>query len=70
MHYSYMTSVIGYYFGKSSRSCWRGNYPYDGKGYWDGDVVWGQGGGLSAFVLCVMQPKRAKWRIFTVQWMI
>ncbi|MCS2387420.1 hypothetical protein NXV57_03790 [Bacteroides thetaiotaomicron] len=31
--------------------CWRGNYPYDGKGYWDGDaLVWGQGGGLSAFV--------------------
>ncbi len=49
--HSYMTSVIGYYFGKSSRSCWRGNYPYDGKGYWDGDaLVWGQGGGLSAFV--------------------
>ena len=39
------------FIGKSSRSCWRGNYPYDGKGYWDGDaLVWGQGGGLSAFV--------------------
>lgn len=49
--HSYMTSVIGRYFGKSSRSCWCSNYPYDGKGYWDGDaLVWGQGAGLSAFV--------------------
>lgn len=49
--HSYMTSVIGYYFGKSSRDCWRGDYPYNGGAYWDGDaLVWGQGSGLSAFV--------------------
>lgn len=49
--HSYITSVIGYYFGKSSRSCWRGSYPYNGGAFWDGDaLVWGQGGGLSAFV--------------------
>lgn len=49
--HSYMTSVIALYFGKSSRSCWRGDYPYNGGAYWDGDaLVWGQGSGLSAFV--------------------
>lgn len=49
--HSYMSSVIGYYFGKSSRSCWRSDYPYRGGAYWDGDaLVWGQGGGLAAFV--------------------
>ncbi|NDV63674.1 glycoside hydrolase family 76 protein [Bacteroides sp. 224] len=48
--HSLMTTVIGYYFGKTSRSCWQSQYP-KGGGYWDGDaVVWGQGGGLSAFV--------------------
>ena len=49
--HSYMTTIIGLYFGKSSRSCWRSNYPYNGGAYWEGDaVVWGQGAGLSAFV--------------------
>ena len=49
--HSYMTTIIGLYFGKSSRSCWRSNYPYNGGAYWDGDaLVWGQGAGLSAFV--------------------
>lgn len=49
--HSYMTTLIGLYFGKSSRSCWRTRYPYNGGAYWDGDaLVWGQGSGLSAFV--------------------
>lgn len=49
--HSYMTTLVGLYFGKSSRSCWRSLYPYKGGAYWDGDaLVWGQGGGLSAFV--------------------
>ena len=49
--HSLMTTVMGFYFGKSSRSCWRSVYPYNGGAYWDGDaLVWGQGSGLSAFV--------------------
>ena len=47
---SMMTCVIKYYYHKGPRTCWQTYYPKE-QGYWDGDaVVWGQGGGLSAFV--------------------
>ena len=48
--HSMMTCVIKYYYHKGPRTCWQTYYPKE-QGYWDGDaVVWGQGGGLSAFV--------------------
>ena len=48
--HSMMTCVIKYYYQKGPRTCWQTYYPKE-QGYWDGDaVVWGQGGGLSAFV--------------------
>ena len=48
--HSMMTYVIKYYYHKGPRTCWQTYYPKE-QGYWDGDaVVWGQGGGLSAFV--------------------
>lgn len=45
-----MTYVMKYFYHKGPRTCWQTWYPKE-QGYWDGDaVVWGQGGGLSAFV--------------------
>lgn len=45
-----MKTVIDYYYHKGPRTCWQAWYPKE-NGYWDGDaLVWGQGGGLSAFV--------------------
>lgn len=48
--HSMMAYVIKYYYHKGPRTCWQAWYPKE-QGYWDGDAtVWGQGGGLSAFV--------------------
>lgn len=48
--HSMMTCLIKYYYHKGPRTCWQTWYPNE-EGYWDGDaLVWGQGGGLSAFV--------------------
>ena len=46
-----MTTLMDRCFGKSPRDCWNTSYPNSTGPYWDGDaVVWGQGGGLSAYV--------------------
>ncbi len=48
--HSMMSCVMKYYYHKGPRTCWQTWYPKE-QGYWDGDAtVWGQGGGLSAFV--------------------
>ena len=69
--HSYMTSVIGYFSARVPEAAGVVIILMMEKVIgmvmrWSGDKAVG----FRHLLLCVMQPKRAKWRIFTVQWMI